>query len=434
MGARALTRERTVQIKLDRQGEPKEIGEYTILNLLGRGGMGVVYEASDTQKDRRVALKTIETGFLKLSDSHAERRFNQEIDALSRLHHPGVVRLFEAGIASHPLNYRMAFFVMEKLEGKTLKSLLLDERGLPSYEALRIALALAETLVYLHKHDVAHRDIKPSNIVLENDGRVVLMDFGLATSIDSTRLTRTGHILGSRTYLSPDRLCGSHESAVDVWALGVVFYQMFVGGFPFGNSGRLTILETPDILWPQNFQNGWRAEVRSLIEYMLVLDPSLRITPGALLRRLRSLKRRSASLSRPEALPSRPISPVSRGGALHGLAKADEIPNTLSEIQRHRARLRETARKSMAFFSDPALTSLPRKTWMQLGALFCVLWFCSFGVGICVGYMLKREPIVIPSHAAPTVVPKRAVGTRPRRPVSDHPEALSERTAKLYLP
>ena len=260
-----------VSITLGPREQIERIGTYTITKILGKGGMGVVYEAvrgSDT-----FALKTIEARFLSNEDSQAEHRFAREIRVLQSLEHPAVVRLFDFGVAEHPLGYRLAFFVMERLEGRSLEALLADQGHVPTSEGLRIVAALIDGLAYLATKNVVHRDIKPANVFLTEDRRVVLMDFGLARSAESTRLTRTGRVIGTLAYMSPEAMRANDvDGRSDVFSVGVLAYQMLTGRRPFEATSPTDMVRVirQGFSWPQDV--GLSGTVRQLINAMLAGD------------------------------------------------------------------------------------------------------------------------------------------------------------------
>ncbi len=226
-------------VEIAPSGHVTLLGSYRVLGTLGRGGMGIVYEVRDEASGKIFALKTIEARFLALPDTNAGRRFTQEIEILERLDHAGIVRLHDYGFVRHPMGYDLAFFVMERLTGETVEDRLAGERLMQATEAMHMAVQVTRALAYLEKNGVLHRDIKPANIFIEGPsasppGRVVLMDFGLARSREFTRLTQTGHVIGTMAYMSPEALL-AHEcdGRTDVFALGTVLFEVLTGLQPF---------------------------------------------------------------------------------------------------------------------------------------------------------------------------------------------------------
>lgn len=201
-------------------------GRYEIVREIGRGGMSVVYEARDLRLGRRVALKVLkEVG---------PERVRREAEAAARLRHPNVVAVHEVG---------PDYIVMDLVEGRTLAEAL---PGLGREERLRILEAVAEAVAHAHAHGVVHRDLKPANILLEPGGRVVLTDFGLARLEGGEDLTRTGAVIGTPHFMAPEQVRGEGRRvgpAADVWALGVLLYEMLSGRRPFEGETPLAIYE-----------------------------------------------------------------------------------------------------------------------------------------------------------------------------------------------
>ncbi len=315
-----------VTIMLAPTGEAERVGRYVVRGVLGRGGMGVVYEVESPGVPGRLALKTIETRFLELSDGAAAQRFRHEIKVLERLIHPSVVRLFDAGIARHPLGYELAYYVMEKLDGDTLVPGIKSGVPFPPDEALRVVAGLADALDYLQRNNVLHRDIKPGNVFLEKSGRVVLVDFGLARSQEFTRLTLAGQIVGTFSYMSPERLAGQVvDVAADVFAVGVVFFQMLTGRHPFGSGTPPELMAAihRGIDWPEIFNRIERAaELKPLISAMLAIDARARPTPAALAERVRAMRARRGP--GPSLPPSAARPPLAAGTVTESFPAAPE--------------------------------------------------------------------------------------------------------------
>ena len=214
---------------------PEQIGRYRVTGKLGQGGMGVVYLAYDAKLQRSVAIKLL-TG---LSDDAGRERLLREARAASALNHPNICTIYEVDEAGD-----QAFIVMEHIEGKPLSDLIRSE-GLPSDTALCYGLQITEALAHAHDRCVVHRDIKASNILMTPQGRAKVLDFGLAKRVsgkelteDTTRsrasLTEAGVLAGTLPYIAPEQLRGEDASACsDIWALGVVLYEMIAGQLPF---------------------------------------------------------------------------------------------------------------------------------------------------------------------------------------------------------
>jgi serine/threonine-protein kinase len=208
---------------------------YEILAEIGRGGMGRVYRARHTGLAKEVALKVLAGG-----PAEYEARFAREARAIARLDHPGCV-----GVLDHGRSGGVPYIAMELLEGQTLAAAIEQGRFTPE-RAVSIARQLLLALAHAHGQGVIHRDIKPSNVVLATRGngtRAVLIDFGLAALANELPLTGVGMCLGSPSYLAPERLLGQpHDVRTDLYAVGVVLYEMIAGVKPFaGDSAKETM-------------------------------------------------------------------------------------------------------------------------------------------------------------------------------------------------
>jgi serine/threonine protein kinase/Flp pilus assembly protein TadD len=206
------------------------ISHYEILDKLGEGGMGAVYKARDKKLDRPVAIKFLSHHLSASGDSKA--RFIQEARSAAVLNHPNILNVYDIDEQDGKM-----FFVMEYVDGKTLKSHIGNLKageGIPIRQAIDWTIQIAQGLKAAHEKDIVHRDIKPENIMLTKDGLPKIMDFGIAKLKGGTGLTRTGTSLGTLAYMSPEQAQGiaaDHRS--DIWSLGVVLYEMLTGELPF---------------------------------------------------------------------------------------------------------------------------------------------------------------------------------------------------------
>jgi serine/threonine protein kinase len=194
-------------------------GRYRLVRLLGQGGMSDVYEAIDERSDTAVAIK-----FVRSADPELARRFAQEVRALGRVEHPGLVRLIGTGLADDH-----AYLVMELVQGSTLAEALRHGPLGPERTAY-LGASLAGALAYVHGRGVVHRDVKPSNILLHADGRAQLGDFGVARLLDASALTMAGTTLGTAAYMAPEQLEDHQVGAgADIWSLGMVLLECLTG-------------------------------------------------------------------------------------------------------------------------------------------------------------------------------------------------------------
>jgi serine/threonine protein kinase len=216
--------------KNDKSDELKRIGKYVVMEVLGRGGMGVVYRALDNQLGREVAIKTLTRGVA--DDPEMLARFYEEGRKTARLKHPHIVTVYDLGEENG-----IPYIVMERVEGDSLEKLIRDNSPLSVMDRLRIVGEMCEALGYAHSSNVIHRDVKPANIFVEPSGNSKLLDFGIARLEKRSQelsLTRTGHIVGTVPYIAPERLKDKFiDGRSDIFSIGVVLYQLLTGQLPF---------------------------------------------------------------------------------------------------------------------------------------------------------------------------------------------------------
>jgi len=206
------------------------LGRYEILEELGRGEMGVVYKAHDPLIDRYVAIKTIDLQRLNEKEKEEYKaRFYQEAKAAGRLNHPNIITIHDLGRKGD-----IAYIAMELMEGPELQDIGTKKQPLSIGEKLDIAFQVAAGLAYAHEHGVVHRDIKPSNIMILRGRHVKIADFGIARMESALRHTRTGQIIGSPLYMSPEQIQSQAlDLRSDIFSFGIVLYQMLTGLLPF---------------------------------------------------------------------------------------------------------------------------------------------------------------------------------------------------------
>src|SRR5438132_12972542 len=218
-------------------------GRYRIETLLGIGGMGAVYRASDTFEMTQVALKIISAATSNTDRAIAIERFRREARYAHQLHHQNIVPVLNFG-----QDGTLLYLVMPLITGGTLKSLLKAEQPLPTALAQRYLNDLAEAVDAIHAHpkQIVHRDIKPSNLLIhQDDGRLVVADFGIARAMQEHALTQRGWSLGTEHYVAPEQEKGNAEPASDIYSMGVIAYQMFTGLLPFQAVVRSRATELP---------------------------------------------------------------------------------------------------------------------------------------------------------------------------------------------
>ncbi len=221
------------------QSATKRFGRYEVVGELGRGAMGVVYKARDPQIDRLVAVKTVSLiGQEPDAEKEYRMRFLNEAQAAGRLHHPGIVSVFDVGQDEESGD---PYIVLEYVAGEALNRILAREHKLPLPRALQIAEEVARALDYAHEQGVTHRDIKPGNIMVTGEGHAKIADFGIA-KLNLSHFTLPGRLLGTPAYMSPEQLTGAGaDSRSDLFSVGVILYAMVTGHSPFQGDSATTV-------------------------------------------------------------------------------------------------------------------------------------------------------------------------------------------------
>ena len=309
------------------------LGRYRLVRLVAQGGMASVWEGHDNVLARAVAVKMLHPHLAQ--DRLFLERFRREAISAARLAHPNVVATFDAGITPEGT----AFIVMELIRGRTLSAFASDHRPLPLFVTVEIAMQIADALAHAHASGLIHRDIKPANVLVcdsQFDDGVPLIkvtDFGIAKAAEGLglELTKTGMILGTPKYLSPEQIEGREPDArADLYALGVVLFELVAGGPPFQGPSEMAIAvqhlnDAPAHL--RDLRSGVPATLDALVGALLAKQPADRPPSAAALRQalaaidLRDLRRHPAPSPSPTAaLPSRPPNPLGKGERVAGPA------------------------------------------------------------------------------------------------------------------
>lgn len=252
-------------------------GRYEVRERVAAGGMSTVYIAFDRRLERSVALKVMNPAIAGATGDAREfsSRFRREAKAAARLTHPGLVRVYDQGTDGE-----ISYLTMEYIAGENLRARLSHEATLPVGEALAITESVLEALAVAHRHGLVHRDVKPENVLLDTDGNPKLADFGLARAITEVTATSTGVIMGTVSYLSPELISrGQADARSDVYACGILLYEMITGRAPFSGGSAIEIASrhVHEDVPPPSVMVPWvPAEIDELVTTMTARNPAVR--------------------------------------------------------------------------------------------------------------------------------------------------------------
>jgi eukaryotic-like serine/threonine-protein kinase len=277
-----ITRRRGPQITLPENGLQKPVlGRYELIKELGRGAMSVVYLGRDQKINRTVAIKTLsfKDEFEGGVPEEISRRFFREAETAGQLNHPNIVTIYDVGE-----DQDLAYIAMDYLAGESLEHYTAPGKLLPIDEVMAVTIKIAEALEYAHQRQVVHRDIKPANIMYERQtGQLKITDFGVASLVNAAR-TRTGTILGSPSYMSPEQVAGKKvDGRSDLYSLGVTLYQLLRGELPFeapsltGLMFKVSNMPPPDVTF---LRPDISPKLKEIIERALQKNPDARFQTG----------------------------------------------------------------------------------------------------------------------------------------------------------
>jgi serine/threonine-protein kinase len=251
-----------------------QLDHYSIETLVARSGMASIFRGTDLRTGRPVAIKIPHPEME--SDPVFFDRFHREEEIGITLDHPGVMKVFADEDRSQ------LYMVMEWVDGRLLREILNEKGKLPAERAVRIALRICEVLEYIHKNGIVHRDLKPDNIMVDDQDRVKLIDFGIAAKVGARRLTFTklSQVMGTAEYISPEQVKGKRGDArSDIYALGIMLYEMLTGKTPFFGANPFLIMNDRVLnnpVPPREIEPGISPELQEIIYRALERDPKSR--------------------------------------------------------------------------------------------------------------------------------------------------------------
>ncbi len=249
----------------------EKIGKYHIVEILGKGAMGVVYKALDPDINREVAVKTIRFDLSDGDDEEMMKRFIREAQAAGKLDHSNIATIYDVGREKD-----LTYIVMQYVKGQSLQQVIAKKKKFSPKEINDILIPLCEALEYAHQHGIVHRDIKPANILIDVNGKPNVVDFGVAR-VEKSNLTQSGTTVGTPSYMSPEQIMGKRvDNRADIFSLGVILYELAAGQRPFSGENVSTLMykivneEPPHIT---EVEKSLPANYENIVEKALAKDP-----------------------------------------------------------------------------------------------------------------------------------------------------------------
>jgi serine/threonine protein kinase len=281
------------------------IGNYKITQKLGEGGMGDVFKGIDLMLEREVAIKMLRPELAR--QQAIVERFRAEAVTLAKLNHPNIATLYNFVRQGHDL-----FMIMEYVKGSTFENIIKKSGAIPPQRALQLFAQALEGIAHAHRLGIIHRDLKPANVMLMDSGLIKVMDFGIARVLGSNRLTRTGNVIGTMEYMSPEQIRGEDTDArSDIYSAGILLYEMLTGRVPFESNSEYELMrrQVEDApLPPRNFSQQIPLQVEQAIMRSLAKKPSARFQSADEFRAvlLKGVDEATAVLAKPPAAKLQP--------------------------------------------------------------------------------------------------------------------------------
>ncbi len=371
-------------------------GRYRVQARIATGGMATVYQAMDTRLDRLLALKVMHPGLA--SDGAFVDRFIREAKSVARLSHPNVVGVFDQGTDG-----TYVYLAMEYVAGCTLRDVLRERGALQPRAALDILEPILAALGAAHRAGLVHRDMKPENVLIGDDGRVKVADFGLVRAVDTNTTASTGSVLGTVSYLAPEQLeHGTADARVDVYACGVVLYEMLTGGKPHTGGTVAQILYQhlhEDVLPPSGLVPGLAPQLDELIALACARDPQQRPQDAVvLLSRAQEARAHLTDAQLDIVPPEAKELPAGGDGAGDGTERTDVIPRT-DDAELNRTSRLEVPSDEQTTRLRPVPAAAPRGGLLQRRRLATVIAavLLVLGAGAGVWYINSGQFTTVPA-------------------------------------
>lgn len=395
---------------------------YRVLEPVGEGGMATVYRAVDTRLGRTVAVKVLHPEYAR--DRAFLQRFQQEAEFAASLGaHPNIVDIYDIG-QDGDLHY----IVMEFVEGSMLKDLILQKRRFTVPEAFAIGQQVASALDFAHKRGLIHRDVKPQNILITPDGLAKVTDFGIARSVTTSQLTRTGMVIGTVHYFSPEQAQGAPIGPQsDIYSLGIILYEMLTGHLPFDAENAVGVAMQhvhSDPPSPWDYNPDLPARAVSVVMRALEKDPEERYRDAA------EFAGALASQAGAEPSGSTVISPII-APPRQPTSEFKAVPPPAARVQRREERLVAPPRRAAVPTDEPAASG-NRTVWFTALGLLLVLAVAAAAF-LFTSNVLNGAAGPATSTPRPTATPTSTPRPRPRRKPTIPPTAAPT-TAPVFVP
>lgn len=402
-----------------------QIAGYRIERTIGRGGMGVVYEATQLSLGRAVALKIVAPDLA--ADAGFRERFRREGTIQAGLDHPSIVTVYEAGETSDGL----LFLAMRLVRGPSLRELI-ARRGLADERALHLLAQVADGLDAAHEAELVHRDVKPANILVDERDRAFLADFGLTRAVAQRGMTKTGHLVGTLDYLAPEQITGQAiTGAADVYALGIVLYECLVGSVPFRRDSEAAVMYAhlsepcPPVT---RSRPDLPAELDAIVARALAKSPADRHGTAS---ELIAEARRALAVRQAQPLATAPTRFATQDTA----SWLDRIPGTMADTH-------EQATLAASPSSPPPARRRPSRPLLAAAAAALVAGVVAAVVATTTGGdgprgadgLLEAAPAAAPAPAPAPPAPAPTPAAAPAPATAESPPAVAPRDPPLPLP